>query len=314
MVRSKSSSEHSRAKNAGKLLSDALSASKPALPVSTPGSSIASQALKSVTMANEGQIHELFQEVHELAVDPTSPVAPDSATADALAANIVAGGKVTQVSRFQLDKKSIGDQVLREAVDMGVLVDSPHLDDIYAACNAAARPLNTFEIRLYLKGVARANQLSVVNTLVSVVKNLEAVVTKTQGVMNASVEGTKIVSEKLISLGSKMDNMVPSISSSTAYEVGKARSDIKTLTDIVTASSHIPSLKAGSSSLAPTQVSHDMIVNMCLSMKMPEHKAKTVAEKYGEFINWDIYNKIMAGEINVAGFRVLLTAWQEQLG
>jgi len=290
----------------GKLLADAIAASVN----SRPKVSIDKQAEKAVKMVEQGKIHPLFQGVPDLAADSTSPLAAGLVTADTLAEQVVANVPPEIPPPVPMDKAKFKELVLRMAVEKGVVVDTPHLEDLHASCAIAGRALHPFEIGLYLRGVARANQLSLVNTLSSVVKNLENIVIKTQGVMNSSVESVKLSNEKLITLGAKVDNLIPSLSSVITADGHRTRSEL----------SGMMSKQPPSSSLAESSskvsgpchiVTEEMILTMCQSLGMPSNVANLTYSKYGKRITWEIYNRVMSGEINLDGFKILMSGWKK---
>ncbi|DBA36871.1 TPA_asm: P [Cuscuta gammacytorhabdovirus 2] len=293
-----------------KLLKAAIEASKPTENIPTPKVSMDEQARKAAEAVLQGKEYPMFKGLPELAKDSTSPLTAGLPTADSLANKIVTQAPPEIPQSLKMDKKAFKEAVLKAAVEMGVVIDTPHLEDLYASCSMATRALNQFEIKLYLKGVARANQLSMVNSLNAVVKNLENIVVKTQGVMSSSVEAVKLSNEKLVTIGAKLDNIIPSLSSFITADGARTRTELK---DLVNKKLSPPSLVGESSSKAPppiTEVTEEMILSMCTALGMPDPIAKLTYSRYGKMITWELYNKVMSGEINLAGFKVLMSGWK----
>ncbi|DBA36866.1 TPA_asm: P [Cuscuta gammacytorhabdovirus 1] len=292
-----------------KLLDDAIAASGGTKGTPRPKISIDKQAEKAAKMVAQGKLHPLFQGVPDLASDSTSPLAAGLVTADSLADQVLTKAQPEIPSAIRMDKAAFKDLVLKMAVERGVVVDAPHLEDLYASCAIAGRALHSFEVGLYLRGVARANQLSLINTLSSVVKNLENIVVKTQGVMSSSVESVKLSNEKLITLGAKVDNIIPSLSSVISADGSRTRAEITNLAPKLT-----PVLSVTESSVKTPEpckvITEEMILEMCKSLGMPSNVASMTYSRYGSMITWEVYNKVMSGEINMAGFKVLMSGWK----
>ncbi|DBA36891.1 TPA_asm: P [Fraxinus gammacytorhabdovirus 2] len=271
------------------------------------------QMEENVRKVKSGKINPAFKDLPEFAVDPTNPLTPIAGQlAEDLTGILPNPSSSNTRSKSIQSRKEIKEIAIKTSSSTGVIVEEIHIEDLLLIANSTGEALTYRDIYLYMRGVAKANQISMTTTLSKIITNVESMLSKNQQTMQKNIDSNKLVSEKISVVGTKIDNIIPTLSSTISDEHASTRDLIRAHADA--GSQTRPSIshqEISSSSNPPKYPNGKDIFNMCIQMGCPENFALNYGNKFEGVISWEEYKTVMSGAVSVETFKSYMPRWKK---
>ncbi|DBA36885.1 TPA_asm: P [Fraxinus gammacytorhabdovirus 1] len=273
---------------------------------------ILKQLSDSAAKVKAGRVGVAFKNLPDLAPDSTSPL---TNTAEQIASDITNllpnPASSSQKSKSIQSRKDIKDLLIKTSAATGVTADEVHVEDLLLIANSTQEPLTYRDVFLYMRGVSKANQVSMTTALSKVVGNIESMLSKNQQTMQRNIDSNKLINEKMSVIGTKIDNISPMIISTLSAEHSEIRSMITTRTEQSSTNKKASESGEVSSNVDTPRYpnSRDLIV-MCRQMGCPDQIAVNYGEKLEGIVSWEEYRLVLSGTISREAFRSMLSAWK----
>ncbi|DAF42329.1 TPA_asm: P [Gymnadenia densiflora virus 1] len=291
------------------------------------------QMQENLNIVNSDAVRSEFDDLEELASDSTNPLSE--------AAKLIVGrpadlsNKKQKIDSVSQNKNDILRLINIASSKVGVLYHNAHVEDLLNISRNDGE-LTEKEVNLYLRGVMRTNQISLVTTMQTLISNLDGIVKSAHQASQTVISTNVEMSEKLTRLSQKMDNMIPTINKTIASEHGNTRELIERFRNEVTeeeivekntkgkgkepevkmaimAPPNVELIASSSKTSSKMFVSAEEIRLICAMGKCPQNYVETIATRYDGKVTWEEYTSAMSGSKSVVEIQKMINSWTSRV-